>query len=245
MTVGIVSPFTLTREMLCGLLANMQGIEVVLDVESAFESYELIHSLQPRMLLVDATSPAEDLDGLRQMKKLYRSISIVLLVRERNDEFEMRAIEAGARGCLARTCNSKCMERALHHVDQGEFWISRNVASLVAGRLVASHDPTCDLSRELTEREWAVLGLLAMGYVNKEIAAHLAISENTVKAHLASTYRKLGVTTRLGAVLHYFRQARQEGIPTSPFSRQSVKTRPASASLGTEASKAERLLSAS
>ena len=238
MTVGIVSPFTLTREMLCGLLANMQGIEVVLDVESAFESYELIRSVQPRILLVDAASPAEDLDSLRQMKKLYPSTSIVLLVRERDDEFEMRAIEAGARGCLAGTCNSKCMERALHHVDQGEFWISRSVASLVAGRLVASHEPACDVSRELTEREWAVLGLLAMGYVNKEIATRLAISGNTVKAHLASTYRKLGVTTRLGAVLHYFRRAQEQNTPARVLPDQSAKAFVASASGSAKGSRA-------
>lgn len=211
MTVAIISRFALMRKMLRGLLATMKGPEVVLDADSAFESFELIDTLRPRILLIDTVNPVEDLATVRQLRKLYPAANIILLVESADEQFELHAIEAGARGCVSKKSDPQVLEKALNLVEQGQFWISRGVASLVAGKLSATHDPGQDLSRELTQREWAVLGLLAMGHVNKEIAARLAISENTVKAHLASTYRKLAVTTRLGAVLHYFRHARDMG----------------------------------
>ncbi len=232
MTVGIISRFALMRKMMCGFLATMKGPEVVLEVDSAFENYLLIKTLHPSILLVDTVNQVEDLATLRQLNKLYPAAKIVLLVESADEQFELRAMEAGARGCVSKESDPQVLEKALNLVEHGQFWTSRKVASLAVGKLSAAHTPSQDLSRELTQREWAVVGLLAMGYVNKEIAARLLISENTVKAHLASTYRKLGVTTRLGAVLHYFRQARGTGARagTVPLPANSAKALATSAS---------------
>jgi DNA-binding NarL/FixJ family response regulator len=218
MKVGIVSRFALMRKMLCGLLSTMDGVEVVLEVGSALENFVLIKMHHPSILLIDTENQVQDLAAVRQLSKLFSEVKILLLVESPNDQFEVCAMQAGARGCISKGTDPEVLEKALNVVERGQFWISREIASMVAGRFAATQLSGQDLSRELTQREWAVLGLLATGYVNKEIAARLVISANTVKVHLASIYRKLGVTTRLGAVLHYFRHAREAGHPSSPAS---------------------------
>ena len=215
MKVAIISRFALMRKMLRDLLATFKGPEVILDVESAFEDFLLIRTLNPSILLVDSVNKVEDIATIRQLNKLFPAAKILLLVESTDEQFELRAMEAGARGCVSKEGDSQVLSKALNLIEHGQYWISRDVASLVARKLSAVHAPSQDLARGLTQREWAVVSLLAMGYVNKEIAARLSISENTVKAHLASTYRKLGVTTRLGAVLHYFRQAQSRDARAS------------------------------
>ena len=213
MNVAVFSHFFLTRKSICSLLSPLRDVQVVLDSENALESVDQVAATCPDILLIDSENPNDDLGTVRQVTKIFPHAKIVLLVGVDEREFELRAIEAGARGCVSKRSDLQTLIKALNLVKQGQFWISREVASLVAGKLRGSMTPDHDASRELTEREWEILALLGIGYVNKDIASHLGISENTVKTHLASTYRKLQVNTRLGAVLHYFRRSQQLSKP--------------------------------
>jgi DNA-binding NarL/FixJ family response regulator len=211
MTVGIVSRFLLMRQLLIGLLASMEGFSVVLDIDNPLTSIDLIRASLPQILLIDCDDFAADLVVVRQLTKLFPGMNIVLLTGLIDDRAELQAIEAGAKGCISKGSHPRVVEKALHLVKEGQYWMSREVASMVAGKLLGGFNAHEDCSKDLTQRELEILALLARGQVNKEIACKLAVSENTVKAHLASIYRKLGVTTRLGAVLHYFREAQEKG----------------------------------
>jgi DNA-binding NarL/FixJ family response regulator len=140
----------------------------------------------------------------------------VLLTESPSDDFEFRAIKAGARGCITKEADPQALERALRAVGKGEIWVSQHLAT----RLIeaVTHDPAVDSSEPngLTDREWQVLAFVAQGQRNKEIANHLCVSENTVKTHLATIYKKLRVTTRLEAALHFFHDARRNGHPPAP-----------------------------
>ncbi|MFB3920674.1 MAG: LuxR C-terminal-related transcriptional regulator [Terriglobia bacterium] len=209
MNVAIFSRYFLTRKSICSLLSPLRDVQIVLDSESVLESIDQVRATNPDILLLDSENLNDDVGIVRQVTKIFPLVKIVLLVGVEGAEFELRAIEAGARGCVSKRSDLPTLLKALSLIKQGQFWISREVASLLAGKLRGTVTPDHDASRELTEREWEILALLGIGYVNKDIANHLSISENTVKTHLASIYRKLQVNTRLGAVLHYFRRNQQ------------------------------------
>ena len=211
MTIGIISRFLLMRQLFADLLAGMEGFSVVLDIDNPLTSIDRIKAARPEILLIDSVDFTADLGTVRQLTNLLPGMNIVLLTGLIDDHSELQAIEAGAKGCISKGSHPRVVEKALHLVKGGQYWMSREVASLVAGKLLGEFNAQEDRSKDLTQRELDILALLARGQVNKEIACKLAVSENTVKAHLASIYRKLGVTTRLGAVLHYFREAQEKG----------------------------------
>ena len=85
------------------------------------------------------------------------------------------------------------------------------MASRLITKLAQSESPDSANSNGLTPREWKVLGLLASGTRNKEIANRLSVSENTVKTHLYTIYRKINVDCRLAATLYYFQHVKSDG----------------------------------
>ena len=223
MTVGIISRFTLTRKLLRSMLSAIQGFRVLFDISSVQESIELIKKLRPRILLVESTDSGEDIAVVYQLGKLFPESKVVLLTQGESDGFILRAIEAGARGCVSRDSDPQVLLKALDFVERGKFWVSREVADLIAVKWVKSQGPDPDTMDELTQREWEILALLAQGQVNKDIACLLSITENTVKTHLKTIYRKLHVTSRLAAVLR-FQQGKQRNPSLSLASRRTPRT---------------------
>ncbi len=222
MTVGIISRFTLTRKLLRSMLSGIQGFRVLFDIASVEDSIELVKELRPRILLVESTDSGEDIAVVYQLGKLFPESRVVLLTQGESDGFILRAIEAGACGCVSKASDPKVLLKALDLVERGKFWVSREVADLIAVRWVKSQSPEPADTEELTPREWEILALLAQGQVNKEIAGHLTISENTVKGHLKTIYRKLHVTTRLAAALHFQRdKQRSLSLRGSPGTKPS------------------------
>jgi DNA-binding NarL/FixJ family response regulator len=211
MKVVVVSRFALTRKALCGLLSAIPGQRVVLDVEDAAAHVDQFYSLRPDALLMEAPSSAETLEAVLQLRKLFPKMIFLLLVEKSDPEFERQAVQAGIRGCISKECGPETLAKALNVVEQGQYWMSRGLTSLVLGKLQTREAPQEPESQALSRREWEILSLIARGHVNKEIASSLSISSNTVKAHLGTIYRKLGVTTRLEAALNYFQRVNAKG----------------------------------
>lgn len=211
MKIAVVSSFALTRKALCGLLCTIPGQRVVLDLDNAAAHVDQLCMLRPDALLMDAPCSAETLEAVVQLRKLFPRMILLLLVEKTDPEFERQAVKAGIRGCVSKECGPETLARALSVVEQGQYWMSRGLTSLVLGKLQTRDAPQEPESHTLSRREWEILSLIARGHVNKEIASCLSISSNTVKAHLSTIYRKLGVTTRLEAALNYFQQVNSEG----------------------------------
>jgi DNA-binding NarL/FixJ family response regulator len=211
MRVGVISRFCLSRRGLCALLTSKANYAVVVELPGIPEDMDILGKEQPDVLLFHACSPVSDLETVSRLHKLSPKIKVLLILDQADEETEFQAVRAGARGCVSRATDLDTLCEALDVVRRGEIWASRHVVTRLIGRLVQSEEVDKAPSNGLTRREWAILTLLASGYRNKEIANRLSISENTVKTHLSTIYRKIEVNCRLAATLYYFHQASSGG----------------------------------
>ena len=211
MDIALVSPRRIIRKGLCTLLAQKDSVRIVADVDNAIDSFDLIRRSQPDVLLVECTNLANDLDTLARLRMLLPETKVLLLSESPSEDFECRAIQAGARGCIPKEADLSALDRALQVVGKGEIWVSRHLATHLIESVIRGSEENGAESKALTDREWQILAFVAQGQRNKEIAGHLCVSENTVKTHLAAIYKKLRVTTRLEAELHFFHDSSRNG----------------------------------
>lgn len=229
MDIGLVSPRRIIRKGLCTLLAQKGSIRVVADVDNAVESFDLFRKTKPEILIIDCSHPANDLETLSRLRILLPETKLLLLIETPNEDFEFRAIKAGARGCVPKEADPQALERALQVISKGEIWVSQRLATRMIERVMHGVEVDSPEPNGLTDRERQILAFVAHGQRNKEIADHLCVSENTVKTHLATVYKKLRVTTRLEAALHFFHQSKRNGhSPSSEITalKQASRSRP-------------------
>jgi DNA-binding NarL/FixJ family response regulator len=128
-------------------------------------------------------------------------VKFLVLTTFDTDEYVFQAIEAGARGYLLKDSSREDLFRAVRAVHAGESLIQPAVAARVLDRFAQMSRTSREQEADrLSSRELVVLEQLARGLANKQIAAQLSVSENTVKTHVASIFQKLGVNDRTGAV---------------------------------------------
>jgi len=189
-----------------------QGLRLILETESDFklvgeasdgaEAVSLCKKLKPDVVLMDLRMP--NMDGLTAIEKLrveQPEVAVVILTTFNEDELMLRGLQAGARGYLLKDTDRSTLFDTIRAAARGETLLKPEIMARV---LSQQNAPTTkskpDQSFNLTEREFEVLESVARGERSKEVAAHLGISERTVKAHLASIYNKLGVDSRAAAI---------------------------------------------
>lgn len=182
----------IVRTGLVALINSEPDMKVVAQVTDGAQAVEAYVRHQPDVAVLDIRMPVM---GGRQVIELLRrdfpDARLLVLTAFNGDEDIRKALAAGANGYLLKSSTGDDLLPAIRAVAAGGEWIPREVASRLAVR------------REyhaLTEREIEVLGEIARGRANKEIATHLAISENTVKDHLKNILGKLHVAARTEAV---------------------------------------------
>lgn len=211
MNVGVTSPKQLVRKSLCALLSGLGGVSSVLDISSPFDSPELLRNAALDVVLLDAFELTADLEVLSHFRALIPAAAVLVLVEEDDDEYHCEAIWRGARGFISKDCGTEVLEKALRAASKGEMWIGHRTATRVIGRLLQRQPNEVADQPVLSPREQEILALLAEGYRNKEIASILSVSENTIRAHIASLYRKIQVSGRVEAALYYFGKGKKNG----------------------------------
>ncbi|MGW5421389.1 response regulator [Streptomyces sp. NPDC003943] len=182
------------RAGLLALLGSAPGIEVVGEAGSGEEAVAMAAHLRPDVVLMDLQLGA-GIDGVEATRRIAPTgVHVLVLTTYDTDADITRAIEAGATGYLLKAERPEELFAAIRSAAQGRTTLSPPVASRVMDRMRGAARPT------LTDRERDILGQLAHGLGNREIARALFISEATVKTHLGRIYAKLGVDTRAGAV---------------------------------------------
>jgi DNA-binding NarL/FixJ family response regulator len=220
--VGVISPYELARKGLCSLISSCPSCALVLELPNIPEDWEIARKAHPEILLVQTDGSVPDLDSVARLHRLVPKTKILLYVDKPDEEMELRALQAGACGCVSRSIDLNTLLKAFEFIGRGELWISRHAATRAIEKLAQAASPNGATSNELTSREWDILALLATGSRNKEIATALSVSENTVKTHLGAIYRKINVDCRLAATLYYFQHANSNGrIPREPPSNGS------------------------
>jgi DNA-binding NarL/FixJ family response regulator len=187
------------------ILDSRSEIEVVGEAENGAQAVALAQRRQPDVILMDIRMP--ELDGIEATRKLVAAGSparIIVLTTFDLDEYVHAAIRAGASGFLLKDVTPAKLVEAIGIVAQGDALLAPSVTRRLLERF-ATTLPVADRSRdalaELTSREIEVLRLLAGGMSNAEIAAELVVSEATVKTHISSVLRKLGLRDRVQAVI--------------------------------------------
>jgi len=216
----------IVREGLRAVLETQIDFEVVGAPEQAAsgeEALRLATELQPDILLLDLEMPGIDgVETIRRLRANTRRVApgvagtapemaqrprIIVFTAFDNDERIIAALEAGANGYLLKGAPRDEIFNAIRVTMQGGSLLQPVIASKLLrhmGQHPLARSTASDLSQPLyealTEREIEVLSLLAQGMPNKEIAAHLTISERTAKFHVSSIMGKLGATNRTEAV---------------------------------------------
>ena len=165
------------------------------------QAEELLNNDQFDLMLLDVQLPGtRGLDGVHQMLERHPDVPIIVISGSATSSDVAQVVEWGARGFLPKTLPSRVLASAIETVANGGTYLPAELLSQMLQREEA--DEAAHLNR-LSPREVEILGLLARGQSNKEIARELGLQEITVKVHLSSIYRKLDVRNRVEAALHY------------------------------------------
>ena len=180
-------------------------IDVVGEAENGAQAVALAERRHPDVILMDIRMPV--LDGIEATRKLVADGSqarVIVLTTFDLDEYVHAAIRAGASGFLLKDVTPAKLVEAIGIVAQGDALLAPSVTRRLLERFAATlpvGDQSSDALAELTAREIEVLRLLAGGLSNAEIAAELVVTEATVKTHISSMLRKLGLRDRVQAVI--------------------------------------------
>lgn len=203
--VMIADDHKMVREGLKSLIEFDDNIHVVEEADNGNECIEKLSYCNPDVLLLDINLP--DLSGIDVLdilvKKKVRS-KILMLTVHSEMEYLIKSIDMGADGYLLKDADSHELIRAVYCVYQGEKFIHPGLIPLLNSRLI-----TRDMDREkidaLSERELEVLRLVSVGFLNKDIAEKLYISERTVKNHLFNIFKKINCSDRTQAAVFCIR----------------------------------------
>lgn len=202
MRLLLIDDHTLFRTGLKELLER-RGLEVVGAVADGREGEQLASELELDLVLLDLRMPAEDgSQVLARLQANMPTLPVVMLTTSDDDNDVVRCINAGARGYLLKDMDPDELVRYLIRAVEGEVVVAPGLVGLLDQ--LANGTVTTDVPvrfSSLTEREFEILHHLAEGLSNKAIALKLGIVDGTVKLHVRSILRKLGIRSRVKAAI--------------------------------------------
>jgi DNA-binding NarL/FixJ family response regulator len=213
--VLVVDDQRIVRDGLALLLRTTPGIEPVGAAGNGREALELVRELEPDVVLMDLRMP--ELDGVeatRAIRNAHPAVQVIVLTTYSDDESVFAALRAGARGYLTKDAEADELAAAIRRVHEGKAMLDSDVQARLLDRLDQPPAPSAPsapprpvpaaVPGDLTTREVEVLGLIAAGLSNSEIARRLVLSEATVKTHINRLFAKTGVRDRAQAVRYAY-----------------------------------------
>jgi DNA-binding NarL/FixJ family response regulator len=191
------------------ILAEAGDIEVVGEAGDGEEAVQVAEATQPDVVLMDIRMPGTD--GIAATRRIRRAAGstatprVLILTTFDLDEYVFAGLRAGASGFVLKDTLAAELVHAIRAVASGEAVVAPTVTRRLIERFIgqgpAEDRPGLDVLDVLTGREREVLGLIASGLSNAEIAARLYLSEGTVKTHVSRVLAKLGLRDRIQAVI--------------------------------------------
>jgi DNA-binding NarL/FixJ family response regulator len=186
------------------ILDSRDDVEVVGEAQDGLEAVDLAAELRPDVILMDVRMPK--LDGVEATRRIVASgaeARILILTTFDLDEYVYEAIRAGASGFLLKDVQPVELVDAIRVVAAGNALLGTTVTKRLLERFTDGSPQTTPppTLEALTDREREILALMAGGLSNSEIADRLVVGETTVKTHVSSILRKLGVRDRVQAVI--------------------------------------------
>ncbi|GHO72197.1 DNA-binding response regulator [Ktedonobacter sp. SOSP1-52] len=206
----LVDDHPLVRSGLRALLTSIPEMKVVGEASNGEEAIAQAAELQPDIILMDLNMPGiNGIEATRRIVQTSPRIGILALTMLEDDASVFASMRAGARGYLLKGADQADVLRAISVVAHGEAIFSPSIAQRLM-QYFANMQPILPQSAfpDLTEREREILGFIAQGKSNAEIAEELVLSSKTVSNHVSNIFSKLQVVDRAQAVL----RARQAGL---------------------------------
>jgi two-component system, NarL family, response regulator LiaR len=196
--VLITDDHSVVRQGLRMFLSLDPDIQVVGEAQNGREALEMARELQPDVVLMDLLMPVMDgMEATKAIRAELPEVEVIALTSVLEGASVSGAVKAGAIGYLLKDTNAEELHRAIRGAAEGKVQLAPEAAARLMNEVRAPEN-----SDALTDRETEVLRLLARGKANKEIASELFVEEKTVKSHVSSILRKLGVRSRTQAALH-------------------------------------------
>jgi DNA-binding NarL/FixJ family response regulator len=206
--VLIADDHSLVRQGLRRYLETAGDIEVVGEASNGAEALALMNNGAGNadVVLLDIRMP--EMDGLETARRIHDDhplVGVIMLTAYDDRQFVVEAVRAGARGYVLKARDAEHLVQTVRLVAGGNMVIDPQLVMALADEL--SHTKERDRKADsLTAREVEVLQLLAFGHTNRDIAAQLFISPDTVKTHLEHIFEKLGASDRTAAVAEALRR---------------------------------------
>lgn len=203
--IAVIDDHLIIRRGLRLMLDEYPEFQLVGEAVNGEAAIALVERTSPHVVLMDINLEGA-MDGIevtRTIKKRWPEVQIIMITMNEETEKIRRAIEVGASGYLLKDVDSRTLADSIRTVLNGGSAINPKVSRRILDELVGmSARPSPQPSAGLSDRERQVLSLLFEGKSNQEIGDALCITEKTVKAHMTSLLRKLGVKDRTQAVLY-------------------------------------------
>jgi two-component system nitrate/nitrite response regulator NarL len=208
----LVDDQPLFRRALATLIAEQPLLSIVGEAQNGLEAVEMAYALQPDLVLMDVEMPVMNgVEATRRIREELPGVKVVILTVSEADDHLFDAIRFGAHGYLLKDLRPDQLYDLIRAVMRNETALSPAIAGRLmqefrerpggAGR-VASPEPS---GPTLTHREIQIMQLVADGLSNKEIGAHLSITEGTVKNHVHNALEKLQLENRIQAAAYVVR----------------------------------------
>jgi DNA-binding NarL/FixJ family response regulator len=204
-TVLVVDRPTLSRRCLAAVLSRRRGLQVIAEAQTGSEALGLAQALRPDVAVVETGVPG-GWQLVADFRREVRDCAVIVLTMGGGEGAASRALHAGARGYIEKSCEPDDLVRTIQRVHHGELVVAPVAPELLKG-LGKEQSPS-----GLTERELDALRLVSMGQTNQEIAQQLGITEHTAKEHVANILDKLGLSNRVQIATY----AVQHGLAAQP-----------------------------
>lgn len=201
------------RQGTLALLQREADIEVIGQASDGRQAVDLAHDLRPDIVVMDVRMPElSGVEATRLIREALPEVQVLVLTAHDDEQYIFSLLEAGASGYLLKTAPVSELAKAIRQVKSGESPLSPSIARKIVVRMSNKDAKSPQAAQEnansndLTSRELEVLQLLAQGMNNRAIAESMTVSERTVHAHLSNIFTKMGVSSRLEAVLFAIRR---------------------------------------
>lgn len=217
--VLIADDKTMFRDGLANLVSGQEDLEIAGTIDGIATANEQIRQVRPDIVLLGwaASAPSSDrifaaiLEGKLATK-------VIIMVAEDSKEDFAEAIRLGCSGIVSKSTSTELLLKSIRCVHAGEIWLDRMSTADVIRRLAKKSSPNTaarhgirEQGAALSTREREIVGLIAQGFKNRDMAERLFISEQTVKNHLHNIFDKLGVSDRLELALYAIHHKLHDG----------------------------------
>jgi len=191
--VLLADDHSIVRDGLRRIVEESGHMEVVAEAEDGHEAIRKTHDYAPDVVVVDISMPGLDgLDVISRLTSDYPDLPILVLTMHEEEQYVVRAIEAGAKGYLTKKSAPEQLVTAIRKVFDGSRYLTEEAAEMLALRVARGAEGRSALD-SLSTRELQVLRRLAMGHTNREIASAYHISIKTVDTYRFRLLKKLGL----------------------------------------------------